>query len=71
MANIITINDKINIINQHLEAIDMHILWLNNNIGVVEEIPYPGKLTMQKQLINLIKKKDMLVLVRADLESMI
>lgn len=71
MDNIITIQDKINIINQHLEAIDIHILWLNNNIGVVEEIPHPEKLTMQEQLTNLINKKNMLISVRADLESMI
>ena len=47
----ITKEDKIKIITDKIEQIDMHISWLNSNIGELEEIP-SGKLTMQEQLNN-------------------
>lgn len=45
----ITNEEKIKIIIDKIEQVDIHIAWLNDNIGKIEEIP-SGKLTMQEQL---------------------
>lgn len=47
----ITNEEKIKIIMDKIEQADIHIAWLNDNIGKIEEIP-SGKLTMQEQLNN-------------------
>ena len=47
----ITNEEKIKIIIDKIEQVDIHIAWLNDNIGKIEEIP-SGKLTMQEQLNN-------------------
>ena len=49
--------EKINLINEKLEGINVNILWLNTNIGLLEDIPSEGKPSMQEQLNNLISKK--------------
>lgn len=41
--------EKIKILTDRIEQLDVHIAWLNSNIGQIEEIP-SGKLTMQEQL---------------------
>lgn len=53
--------DKINLINEQIDGININILWLNDNIGLLEEIPSVGKLSMQEQLNNLISKKNALL----------
>lgn len=57
----ITNEEKINLINEKIEGIDVNIQWLNNNIGIMEEIPSPDKLSMQEQLQDLISKKNALL----------
>jgi len=55
----ITKEEKIKIITDRIEQADIHISWLNTNIGKLEEIP-SDKLTMQQQLDNFILKKAVL-----------
>ena len=57
----ITNEEKINLINEKIDGINVNIEWLNNNIGVTEEVPSPGKLSMQEQLQDLISKKNALL----------
>ena len=52
----ITNEEKIKIIIDKIEQVDIHIAWLNDNIGKIEEIP-SDKLTMQQQLDNFILKR--------------
>lgn len=52
----ITNEEKVKILTDRIEQVDMHIAWLNDNIGKLEEIP-SGKLTMQEQLNNQISSK--------------
>lgn len=52
----ITNEEKIKILTDRIEQIDIHISWLNTNIGQLEEIP-SGKLTMQEQLNNYMSSK--------------
>jgi hypothetical protein len=61
MADIISKKEKIKIINAKLEGIEINISWLNSNIGILEEIPTPDKMTMTDQLSSLIIKKDILI----------
>lgn len=56
----LTKEEKIKIINEQIDCINTNILWLNTNIGVLEEIPSPGKMTMEEQLASFIQKKAML-----------
>lgn len=55
----ITNEEKIKIIIDKIEQVDIHIAWLNDNIGKIEEIP-SGKLTMQEQLNNYTLIRNML-----------
>jgi len=57
----ITKEEKINLINEKIEGIDVSIDWLNANIGIIEEIPTADKLSMSEQLQNLIDKKNALL----------
>jgi hypothetical protein len=57
----LTNEEKIKIINDKIEAFDIHIEWLNQNIGMVEEILSPGKLSMQEQLESIMLKKNALL----------
>ncbi len=52
----ITNQDKIKILADRIEQAEIHIAWLNGNIGKIEEIP-SGKLTMQEQLNNYTSKR--------------
>ena len=52
----ITNEEKVKILTDRIEQVDMHIAWLNDNIGKLEEIP-SGKLSMQEQLNNQISSK--------------
>lgn len=61
MADIISKEEKIKIINSQLEGIEVNISWLNSNIGILEEIPTPGKMTMTDQLSSLIIKRGTLI----------
>jgi hypothetical protein len=60
--------EKINLINEKLEGINVNILWLNTNIGLLEDIPSEGKPSMQEQLNNLISKKNALLEVLDQLQ---
>lgn len=60
--------EKINLINEKLEGINVNILWLNTNIGLLEDISYEGKPSMQEQLNNLISKKNALLEVLDQLQ---
>jgi len=57
----ITKEEKINLINEKIEGIDVSIDWLNANIGIIEEIPTADKPSMSEQLQNLIDKKNALL----------
>lgn len=57
----LTNEEKIKIINDKIEAFNIHIEWLNQHIGTVEEIPSPGKLSMQEQLEAIVIKKNALL----------
>ncbi len=52
----ITNQEKIKILADRIEQAEIHIAWLNGNIGKLEEIP-SGKFTMQEQLNNYTSKK--------------
>lgn len=60
--------EKINLINEKLEGVNVNILWLNTNIGLFEDIPSEGKPSMQEQLNNLISKKNALLEVLDQLQ---
>ena len=60
--------EKINLINEKLEGINVNILWLNANIGLLEDIPSEGKPSMQEELNNLISKKNALLEVLDQLQ---
>lgn len=53
--------EKINLINEKVQGLEVNISWLNANIGSIEEIPIEGKLSMQEQLADLISKKNALL----------
>jgi len=56
----ITNEEKIKILTDRIEQVDIHINWLNSNIGQLEEIP-SDKLTMQEQLDICLFKKSILI----------
>ena len=60
--------EKINLINEKLEGINVNILWLNTNIGLLEDMTSEGKPSMQEQLNNLISKKNALLEVLDQLQ---
>lgn len=64
----ITNEEKINLINEKIEGIEVNMSWLNANIGSMEEIPVEGKLSMQEQLENLTIKKNALLEVLDQLQ---
>lgn len=53
--------DKINLINEKIEGINVNIDWLNANMGVIEEIITADKPSMSEQLQNLIDRKNALL----------
>lgn len=61
MVYIISNQEKINLINEKIEGINVNMDWLNANIGLVEDFPSPGKLSMQEQLVELANKKNALL----------
>lgn len=63
----ITNEEKIKILTDRIEQVDIHISWLNDNIGQLEEIP-SDKLTMQEQLNKYISSK---IALQAALDELI